>query len=40
VAITEIVTDGLVERRDEDIDAGLDRLRVAGAGLPRCDLDI
>ena len=28
-------TDGLIERRDEDIDAGLARLRHAIGGLPR-----
>jgi PAS domain S-box-containing protein len=34
-----LYTDGLIERRDEDLDRGLDRLRVHAAGLAREPLE-
>ncbi|MFJ8542766.1 SpoIIE family protein phosphatase [Streptomyces sp. NPDC093586] len=35
-----LYTDGLVERRDEDLETGLERLRERAAGAARCPLDV
>jgi serine phosphatase RsbU (regulator of sigma subunit) len=38
-AVVLLYTDGLIERRDQDLDQGLDRLRGTLAGLAGCELE-